>query len=91
MRPLWLLGAYHKTGCILAIKLLNLLSGGYVRVQGSLPAPPQQRQHDPPKHPPMIDSPPDSSSLATNTLTQGLLGSRPSTRPSSLFEAGLRK
>ena len=39
MRPLWLLGAYHKTGCILAIKLLNLLSGGYVRVQGSLPAP----------------------------------------------------
>ena len=62
MRPLWLLGAYHKTGCILAIKLLNLLSGGYVRVQGSLPAPLPSLDARPFRH---YWFSPNASSLAT--------------------------
>ena len=40
MRGAWFLGAYHKTGCVLAIKLLGLLSRRpYVRLQGALPTP----------------------------------------------------
>ncbi|KAH8082901.1 hypothetical protein JL720_8409 [Aureococcus anophagefferens] len=62
MRPLWLLGAYHKTGCILAIKLLNLLSGGYVRVQGPLPAPLPSLDARPFRH---YWFSPNASSLAT--------------------------
>lgn len=47
----WFFGAYHKTGCVLILKLLGSLSPfGYVRLQGRFESPPRSLASRPFEH-----------------------------------------